>query len=103
MAGAALILDGGQGSGTYDGKRPVGHECPVGTKRTRVPGANNAAGTRAWSHSTTSVVPINCQPPGEERGYTPVYGPASATEPAGTVVRGVARRGTSYPEGSPVR
>ena len=32
-----------------------------------------------------------------------MYGPASATEPAGTVVRGVARRGTSYRASSPVR
>ena len=71
----------------------VGHRDPTGTKRTRVPGDSSAAGTRAWSHSTASVVPISCQPPGDERGYTPVYGPARATEPAGTVVRGVARRG----------
>ncbi|MFF4033710.1 hypothetical protein ACFYZ2_28835 [Streptomyces sviceus] len=26
--------------------------------------------------------PTGCQPPGDERGWTPVYGPASATEPA---------------------
>ncbi|CAM5274200.1 hypothetical protein SVIOM342S_02464 [Streptomyces violaceorubidus] len=60
-----------------------------------MPGDSSAAGTRLWSHSTALVEPINCQPPGDERGYTPVYGPASATEPAGTAVRGVSRRGTS--------
>ena len=38
------------------------------SKRTRVPGESSAAGSRAASQSTASVLPISCQPPGEARG-----------------------------------
>lgn len=72
VPGSALVLHGGQRSGPDDGHGAVRHAATSGTKRTRVPGVSSAAGTRAWSHSTVSVVPISCQPPGDERGYTPV-------------------------------
>jgi hypothetical protein len=61
VAGAAQILDGGKRAGMDD----LDH---VGTKRTRVPGANSAGGVRCRSHSGASVVPSSRQPPGEGRG-----------------------------------
>ena len=42
----------------------------------------------------TSVTPMSCQPPGLAAGYTALKSPASATEPAGTRVRGELRRGS---------
>lgn len=69
MAGPAEVLDGGERTGPDDREGAVGHQvASCGTKRTRVPGASSAAGSRRGSHSTVSVVPISCQPPGEERG-----------------------------------
>ena len=55
------------------------------------------------SHNTASVLPINCQPPGDVRGYTPENSPARPTAPAGTSARGVARRGTASRGSPPVR
>ena len=35
---------------------------------THWPGINSAGGSRSTSHSTASVCPINCHPPGDSRG-----------------------------------
>ena len=64
------------------------------TNLTRVPGASRAGSARPGSHSAASVRPMTCQPPGDSPGYTPHHVPANATAPAGTRVRGLARRGT---------
>lgn len=44
------------------------HAASSVVNRTRAPGTSSAAGSRSWSHSTAPVVPISCQPPGDERG-----------------------------------
>lgn len=44
------------------------HTASSVVNRTRAPGTSSAAGSRSWSHSTAPVVPISCQPPGDERG-----------------------------------
>ena len=44
------------------------HHGTTRVKRTRVPGVTRAGSARAASHSTASVVPMSCQPPGELRG-----------------------------------
>ena len=38
------------------------------TNRTVLPGWRSAGGSRSASHRTTSVVPMSCHPPGEDRG-----------------------------------
>ncbi len=63
----AQILNAGEWSGGEDPQAAV-HQALVSRKRTRTPGRSNAAGSRWASHNTASVVPINCQPPGERRG-----------------------------------
>ena len=58
----------------------------------------SAGVARPVSHSGASVRPITCHPPGDSRGYTPQYSAASATAPAGTRARDVARRyGERFP------
>ncbi len=59
----------------------------------RAPGSNSAGGERSGSNITASVRPEQVPAAGRGRGYTAVYSAAIATEPAGTRVRGVARRG----------
>lgn len=75
VAGAAEVLDGGEGTGPHHEAGVIGHRTVSvsralsrGTKCTRVPGVSRAAFSRRGSHSTASVRPISCQPPGEERG-----------------------------------
>ena len=60
-------------------------------------------GSALTSHNAASVRPSKCHPPGDADGYTAVYEPAIATDPAGTAVRGVARRGRTSRRSSPDR
>ena len=87
--------------GLRPGIRAVGR--PERRNVTRVPGASSAGGSTDGSNNSMSVCPSRCQPPGEAVGYTAVYGPAIATEPAGTEVRGVTRRGSRSVGSSPDR
>src|SRR5581483_478207 len=73
------------------------------TKRTRSPGASSAGSVRCGSKSTRSLRPSRRQPPGDSRGYTAEYGPATATLPAGTRSRGEASRGTCSSSSPPSR
>ncbi len=73
------------------------------TNRTQLPGWIAAGGSASTSHRVAAVVPISCQPPGDRRGYTAENSPASATEPAGTLVRDSARRGTGSARSPPAR
>src|SRR5262249_5938986 len=72
-------------------------------KRTRSPARSSAGCSRPASKSTASVRPSRRQPPGDSRGYTPEYGPAIATVPPGTRVRGSDRRGTTSRSSRPSR
>ena len=63
----AAILDGGQQPGLEDLEH-VQAGGPMGTKRTRMPGASSAGGSRCGSHNTLSVRPRSRHPPGEGSG-----------------------------------
>ena len=67
-ARAAVVLDEHESAGRehLEGGGHVGG--PASTNRTVVPGPSNAGGSRSTSHTTDSVLPSSCQPPGEERG-----------------------------------
>ena len=67
-ARAAGVLDEHEGAGREHLEGGAHAGDPASTNRTVVPGPSNAGGSRSTSHSTASVVPSSCQPPGEERG-----------------------------------
>ena len=101
-AGAAGVLDEHERAG---GQHLEGAHvgASASTKRTVVPGPSRAGGSRSTSNSTAAVVPTSCQPPGDDRGYTPENSPASPTDPAGTDGRGRSRRGTRRRGSPPTR
>ncbi len=70
---------------------------------TRWPGSMSAGGSRSRFHTAAEVDPMRCHPPGEAVGYTAEYIAAIETEPAGTRVRGVSRRGSWSTGSSPER
>src|SRR5699024_6846906 len=96
-AGPAEIL--------HQGEPGLQHGQPhrTASNRTRVPACSMAGGSAPGSNITASVRPISRHPPGELRGYTAEYSPATATAPAGTAVRGEASRGTCSTGSSPER
>ena len=67
-ARAAVILDEHESAGREHLEGGVHVGGPASTNRTVVPGPSNAGGSRSTSHTTDSVLPSSCQPPGEERG-----------------------------------
>src|SRR5690606_19897524 len=71
------------------GESEVGRGHDRSTNLTRAPGTSRAGGSRSRSNTLTRACPISCQPPGDSRGYTPVNSPARASDPAGTLVRGL--------------
>ena len=68
QARAAGVLDQHEGAGGEHLERRAHGSPPRSTKRTVVPGASRAGGSRSTSQSRASVVPSSCQPPGDERG-----------------------------------
>ena len=63
---AAEILDQRQGAGAKHVHG--GHGEPALRKRTDIPGTSKAGSGRSTSHSSASVRPMSCHPPGDSRG-----------------------------------
>ena len=74
QTGPAEVLDEGERAGRQHlqrrahGRSRRTAAASASTKRTTAPGSSSAGGSRSTSQTATSVCPISCQPPGEERG-----------------------------------
>ena len=65
---AALVLDEDERTGGEHLEGAAHGVSPTATKRTVLPGASSAGGSRSTSHRTASVVPRSCHPPGDDLG-----------------------------------
>ena len=73
------------------------------TKRTVVPGPSRAGGSRSTSHSTASVVPTSCQPPGEDARVDPGELPGQARPTRRAPTGGAGRAAAPAAAGRPRR